>query len=113
MRLFKRRHGVDVHAAKQMIDRGEAVVLDVREPDEWAAGHIRGAVHVPLSALAQARDTLPPDRLVLAVCRSGNRSSRATSLLAEAGHRVENVDGGMKAWHAAGYAMDPPDGRVI
>lgn len=113
MPFFQRSHGIDVRRAKETIDRGEAVVLDVREPYEWDAGHIRGAVHVPMGALAQRQDVVPRDRLVLAICRSGNRSSTVTKALANAGYRIENVDGGMKAWVAAGYPMDPPDGRVV
>lgn len=89
-------------------ERG-AVLLDVRETDEWAAGHAPGAVHVPLSEVSAAAPRFA-DAEVLAVCRSGNRSAKATEALAAAGVRVRNVAGGMAAWMAAGLPVVRDDG---
>lgn len=88
---------------------GQVLLLDVREVDEWTAGHAPGAVHVPLSALGAA--DLPTDRPVVAVCRSGNRSGVAATQLAQAGFDVANMAGGMTAWAAAGLPVVGADGR--
>ncbi|HEU5473210.1 MAG TPA: rhodanese-like domain-containing protein [Actinophytocola sp.] len=87
-----------------------ATVLDVREPDEWAAGHAPDALHIPMGDLAARLDELPADGNVYVVCRSGGRSARATAYLNANGWEATNVDGGMKSWHAAGRPMvsDPP-----
>lgn len=85
----------------------EAVILDVREQDEWDLGHAPGAVHIPLAELPDRLGDLPiPDSGTLAVaCRSGGRSSRAVAWLARQGFDVANLDGGMTAWHAAGKRL--------
>ena len=77
-------------------------MLDVREDDEWAAGHAPDATHIPLGQLPARMGELDRDRPVLAMCRSGNRSRTAAVQLAAAGFDVANVVGGMKAWHSAG-----------
>lgn len=78
------------------------VVLDVREPDEWAAGHLDGAVHIPLGSLPQRFDELDPQAETVVMCHLGGRSARATVWLAAQGYRVVNLDGGIEAWHGAG-----------
>ena len=104
------RPGPDItvqHAADAAVG-GQVLLLDVREDDEWAAGHAPGAVHVPMGALRAA--DLPTDRLVVAVCRSGNRSGVAAAGLAQAGLEVVNMAGGMTAWAAAGLPVVTTDG---
>lgn len=94
-----------------------AVILDVREQDEWDAGHAPGAVHIPLGDLPGRLHELPDnDAGTLAVtCRGGGRSSRAVAWLSQQGFDVANLDGGMKAWEAAGKTVVAEDGspRVI
>jgi rhodanese-related sulfurtransferase len=85
-----------------------AVLLDVRENDEWVAGHAPAAVHVPMGEVQQRLDELSstlPDRPVHVVCRSGGRSARVTAYLVQAGWEAVNVEGGMRAWAAAGRPM--------
>jgi rhodanese-related sulfurtransferase len=87
---------------------GDIVLLDVRENDEWVAGHAPGAVHVPIGQVPQRLEELAaafPDRPVHVVCRSGGRSARVTAYLAQAGWEAVNVEGGMRAWAAAGRPM--------
>lgn len=88
---------------------GDVWLVDVREDDEWAAGHAQGALHIPLGALDAA--AVPRDRPVVAVCRSGNRSGMAAASLAQAGVEVANMAGGMLAWAAAGLPVVAGDGR--
>ena len=80
-----------------------ALLLDVREDDEWFAGHADEALHVPLGQIGSVE--LPRERTVLVVCRSGGRSSKAVAALTTAGVQAVNVDGGMTAWAAAGLPM--------
>lgn len=89
-----------------------AIALDVREDDEWEAGRIAGALHLPLGELGLRRDELPSGQPIVAVCRSGARSAQVTEALLRAGYEAENLAGGMKAWTAAGLPIDPPDGFV-
>jgi rhodanese-related sulfurtransferase len=106
---------IDPTAARLLLDAG-AFLLDVREDDEWAAGHAPEAVHVAMGTVADRVAELPSDRTVVCICRVGGRSGAVAGALAEAGFDVRNVDGGMLAWEAAGYPVvdgsgDP--GRVI
>ena len=81
-------------------------IVDVREPNEWAAGHLPGAVLIPLAQLAHRAHELDPERPVVVVCRSGNRSATATALLLRSGFRdVKNLVGGTIAWAQAGQRV--------
>ena len=80
----------------------DAPLLDVREADEWAAGHAPTARHLPMSELTGRLDELPEDDPVYVVCRSGGRSARVVAYLANQGYPAVNVDGGMQAWSAQG-----------
>jgi rhodanese-related sulfurtransferase len=84
---------------------GGAIVIDVREPEEYVAGHVPGARLVPLARLAQVRDDLPRDRPVYVICASGNRSKAGASLLAGAGVDAYSVAGGTGAWMRAGRSI--------
>jgi rhodanese-related sulfurtransferase len=89
----------------------DAAVLDVREDDEWVAGHIDGARHIPMGDLparfgevVDLADACPTGEVVV-VCRSGNRSARVVAWLARGGVDAVNLAGGMQAWAAAGRPM--------
>ncbi len=100
---------LDPGRAAELLERGEAVLLDVREPQEWAAGHAPQAVHLPLGLLAPG--AVERDRPIIAACRSGNRSGKAADALAAAGVRVHNLAGGMKAWTERGLPVVTDDGK--
>ncbi len=85
---------------------GGAMLLDVREAGEWAAGHVPGARHMPLRVLPDLVAHLPRDRKIVVVCRSGRRSAHGTTLLRRAGLDAVNLRGGMQAWAAAGLAVE-------
>ena len=107
--------GVGPQEAHDLVQAG-AVLLDVREDSEWRAGHAPGARHIPLGDLDRGIDALPRDREVVVVCRSGGRSARATAILARAGVEAVNLNGGMRAWAAAGLAVttgNAQPGRVV
>ena len=98
---------VDPAGARALLEEG-AVLLDVREDDEWDAGHAPDATHVPLGDLAAAheRGDLPSDdRRIVAVCRSGGRSAAATQALRGAGYDAVNLEGGMRAWASTGLPV--------
>jgi rhodanese-related sulfurtransferase len=90
----------------------ELFLLDVREPAEWAAGHIEGSVHIPMSQLGARQEELPTDRTILSVCRSGSRSGMVTQALQQAGYAAENLEGGVLAWRSDGFDLVSPDGGL-
>jgi len=83
----------------------DAVLLDVREDDEWTAGHAPGAVHVPMTTLAERLDQVPDGDPVYVICRSGGRSARVTAYLNSQGWESVNVAGGMSVWAASGRPL--------
>ena len=92
------------------LQRGGALLVDVREADEWAVGHIIGALHMPLSELPERWRDLPDADRTVFVCRTGGRSRQATDAFVAAGRAgCANLMGGSQAWVAAGL---PFDGRV-
>ncbi len=93
---------ISVHELQKRLD--EVHVLDVRQPAEWADGHIPGAQFITGAELPQRFGEVPSDRPVAVICGSGYRSSAAGSFLSHQGHaQVLNVLGGMSAWNGAGY----------
>jgi glyoxylase-like metal-dependent hydrolase (beta-lactamase superfamily II)/rhodanese-related sulfurtransferase len=79
------------------------VLLDVREPQEYAQGHVPGAVNVPQADVASRLEELPRDRPLVTICQHGARSLRAAQFLKQSGFsRVESVSGGTEGWRAAG-----------
>jgi len=90
-----------------------AWMLDVREDDEWAAGRVPGATHIPLGHLGARTDELPQgDQTIYVICRSGVRSARAAQALNRAGWQAVNVAGGMQDWAAAGRPMEADSGAA-
>lgn len=88
------------------------LVLDVREDDEWQAGHVEGSLHVPLRELGMRYAELPEladAEQTLVVCRVGNRSAYATAFLQQQGVDAVNLDGGLVAWARAGRPLVSDD----
>jgi rhodanese-related sulfurtransferase len=91
----------------------DAYLLDVREDDEWEAGHAAQAHHLPMMQIPARLDEVPSDRDVVVVCRVGSRSAQVVAYLQAAGRaNVRNLDGGMVAWAHAGKPMTSEDGGV-
>ncbi len=102
---------VDPLEARGLVSSGAAVLLDVREDDEWAAGHAPEAVHLPLSTADLADHKLTSSQLVVVVCRSGRRSAMAVDRLRAAGRTACNLRGGMQAWSLAGLPVTCTGGQ--
>ena len=100
---------VDVPEAKRRVDAG-ALVLDVREADEWTVGHVADSTWIPMTAIPARYGELPTDRPMVVVCRVGSRSGRVAEALRGAGYDAVNLAGGLEAWHAAGLALTTEDG---
>jgi sulfur-carrier protein adenylyltransferase/sulfurtransferase len=102
---------VDPSVVREQVTNG-ATVIDVREPEEWASGHIPGAVHVPKSYLESRIEGAAPDRSghVILYCASGNRSAWATrTMVDDLGYEnVESMTGGFTLWKDRGYEVDVP-----
>lgn len=88
-----------------------ATIVDVREPAEWAAGHVAHAVHVPLATVPERLDVFDGTPTYV-ICRSGNRSGKACEYVAGHGIQAVNVVGGMLAWADAGFPIESGDAGI-
>jgi rhodanese-related sulfurtransferase len=96
---------VDAQEARKALLDG-AAVIDVREPDEFASGHIEGALHAPLGTLEASLDKMPNDRPIVAYCGQSERAASAISILERAGFKpLLNLNGGFDAWREAGLPV--------
>jgi rhodanese-related sulfurtransferase len=100
---------VSAHEATELLE-GDAVLIDVRQENEWDAGHAPMATLIPLAELPDHLDELPRDRLIICACRSGGRSLRAATFLQEQGFDVVNLTGGMIAWFGDDLPFESDDG---
>ena len=90
---------------QQLRERQGVPLVDVREPHEYAAGHVPGAVNLPMSTIGEHLDELP-DGPFDVICQVGGRSARVTQALEARGYDPTNVDGGTGDWIAAGYPVE-------
>ncbi len=100
---------VTASEAAARVERG-AMLLDVREPEEWEAGHAAGAVWIPLGTLGDRVGEVPAGQAVVCVCRIGGRSAKATEFLLASGRDAVNLIGGMQAWAASGLPVETDAG---
>ncbi|WOF23593.1 rhodanese-like domain-containing protein [Microbacterium betulae] len=89
----------DLHA------RGDVPLIDVRETHEFAAGHVPGAVNIPLSEIGDRLEELPAESFDV-ICELGGRSGRVVEALTARGYEATNVAGGTSAWRNAGYDVE-------
>lgn len=108
--MFKKNQSIpetDVAQTATARREGTAQIVDVREPDEWADGHMPGIVHIPLGDLAARLGELDPATPVIAVCRSGKRSLTAADILISGGFAdAKSMAGGMTAWAESGEPVE-------
>ncbi|MDD5474678.1 MAG: rhodanese-like domain-containing protein [Candidatus Methanoperedens sp.] len=97
---------ITVQQAKEMIDRGEVFILDVRAQEEYDSGHIKGSTLIPVLDLGKRLKEIPRDKKILVYCRSGHRSLQASEILVNNGFaQVYNMKGGIVEWTNAGYEV--------
>jgi rhodanese-related sulfurtransferase len=100
--------GIEVDAVAA---RSDAVLLDVRGPGEWLAGHAPSTINIPMEEVPSRLDAIDSARTVICICRSGNRSGRVTAFLRAQGVDAVNMTGGMQAWSLAGLPVVGDAGR--
>lgn len=98
---------VDVAMLKADLDRGAVpLLIDVRSPEEFAAGHVASAKNIPLGEVeARLAEFGAADKEVYVICQAGGRSAKASATLASKGYHPVNVEGGTGAWKSAGYPV--------
>ena len=100
---------ISLEEAKAMLDKGNAVVIDVRQPDEWASGRVAGAIHIPVDDVLARIDELPTDKDLLFICAQGVRSGLACEMAAAMNlpiDRLYNIEDGTPAWIRKHYPTE-------
>jgi rhodanese-related sulfurtransferase len=98
---------VDVETVAALKNHPDVFLLDVREPDEYAAGHIPGITLIPMNDVPARLSEIPTDKEVIVTCRTGNRSGQIVDYLQSQGFtNVHNMEGGIVAWQEAGFEVE-------
>lgn len=98
---------VDVETVAAIKERGDVLVLDVREQWEYDEGHIPGVTLIPMNEVAARLSEIPTDKEVIVTCRTGNRSAQVAEFLRAQGYdNIHNMQGGIVAWEAAGLPVE-------
>jgi rhodanese-related sulfurtransferase len=105
-------HELTPSQVKEAMAGGDVVLVDVREPYEWDAGRIPGAVHIELERLASRAEEVPTDRPVVFQCRLGIRSAMAMQAFRSSGWDAYHLAGGIQRWVDEGLPIEPDDGYV-
>jgi rhodanese-related sulfurtransferase len=105
-------HEADVRQLSAALAAG-ATVIDVREPFEYASGHVPGAISIPMHLVPLRVEEIPTDGDVFVVCAGGNRSWQVCNYLGQRGIEAINVTGGTHAWASAGFAVDTTPAGVV
>jgi rhodanese-related sulfurtransferase len=103
---------LDIPRVRELHDRGEIQLIDVREPYEHDAGRIAGARHIELERLASKAETIDRDRPVIFTCRMGSRSLMAAQAFRRAGYDAWSMAGGLERWAQEGRGLEPNDGHI-
>lgn len=97
---------ISVLEAAELVAADDAVLLDVREHDEWVTVRAPVALHIPMRQLSVSADRLPARQTIACICHVGGRSAVVAEALTAAGYDAVNVAGGMNAWEAAGLPVE-------
>ncbi len=101
---------IDAAGLQQRLEAGGAQVIDVRADHEWEAGHVPGAVHIPLEGLSERAEEIDRESPVVFYCLGGSRSGMAVQAFREAGFEAIRLAGGMRSWIEAGMPVEPEGG---
>ena len=99
-------------ALAALLEEGDAQLIDVRDGDEYEAGHIAGSRHIPISDLSAQAGSIDRERPVVLYCRGGNRSPMAAEAMRASGFDASNLAGGLLAWAEQGLQLEPEGGQV-
>jgi rhodanese-related sulfurtransferase len=91
---------------QRFVDGEDHLLIDVRTPEEFASGHIPGAINISVQSLPDRLDEVPNDETIVVYCRTGNRSATATDILVDAGYAPVYDLGGIVDWVSAGYPVE-------
>jgi rhodanese-related sulfurtransferase len=105
-------HELTPAQVKEALDKGDVVLIDVREPYEWEAGRIPGTTHIELERLASRADEVPTDRPIVFTCRLGLRSAMAMQAFRASGWDAYHMGGGVTRWVKEGLPFEPDGGYV-
>jgi rhodanese-related sulfurtransferase len=105
-------HELTPTQVKEALDKGDVLLIDVREPYEWDAGRIPGATHIEIERLASRADGVPSDRPIVFHCRIGIRSAMAMQAFRASGWDAYHLGGGIQRWVDEGLPIEPDDGYV-
>jgi rhodanese-related sulfurtransferase len=105
-------HELTPAQVREALEKGDIVLIDVREPYEWDAGRIPGASHIELERLASRADTVPADRPIVFMCRLGVRSAMAMQAFRASGWDAYHLGGGIQRWVNEGLPIEPVGGYV-
>lgn len=100
---------IDIETYRKQFENGSShhILLDVREEDEFAEGHIAGAINIPLSELADRYEEIPAEQTIVLVCSKGGRSHMGAEFLVDSGYtRLYNLVDGIYGWMAAGLPLE-------
>jgi len=100
---------INVDEAKSMLEDGESIVIDVRQPDEWLSGRVQGAIHIPVDDILMRIDELPDDKNLLFICAAGARSGLACEMAAAMDlptDRLYNIEDGTPVWIEKNYPIE-------
>jgi hydroxyacylglutathione hydrolase len=92
--------------SQRFLDGEDHLLIDVRTPEEYASGHIPGAINISIQTLPDHLSEIPQDETIVVYCRSGNRSAAATDILVDAGYAPVYDLGGIQDWVSAGYPVE-------
>jgi rhodanese-related sulfurtransferase len=112
MRFADPAHELTPTQVKEALDKGDVVLIDVREPYEWDAGRIPGSTHIELERLASRADEVPTNRPIVFSCRLGVRSAMAMQAFRASGWDAYHLGGGISRWVSEGLPIEPDDGYV-
>jgi len=105
-------HELTPSQVKEALDKGDVLLIDVREPYEWEAGRIPGAMHIEIERLASRAEEVPSDRPIVFQCRIGVRSAMAMQAFRASGWDAYHMGGGIQRWVNEGLPIEPDGGHV-